>query len=340
MVEKLLGNGLSSYRYRDEVATGFQRNQAQLTRKAQARWASAQSIQLSSFPVECSMLGFSSRPHITKMSGWGKILCWQYGKAPSQECKGVHTAIEGNHIADSRFWVNNTFWSWKLAVVRGVEPEEGGDNLPPPALLRHRRFHRPLLLLLRAQADPRVWAGRRPRHHPLLGHHQGSRPHLRPPLLGEDQAGGHQDPGVWDPAPADSLHGLGQPHGGCSHLLQGVWACPSCLPVAGTSLTCRCGYFLCTSGYFWYLRVFLVMYVGTWCRVSLLQDYDVSIRGLASSTLGSILGTYTLSALLSERSSHPPTFFCPSDRFYINNINMLQKPKCFTWYISWNSFEG
>ena len=43
--------------------------------------------------------------------------------------------------------------------------------------------------------------------------------------------------------------------------------------------------------------------------VSLLQDYDVSIRGLASSTLGSILGTYTLSALLSERSSHPTTFF-------------------------------
>ena len=34
-----------------------------------------------------------------------------------------------------------------------------------------------------------------------------------------------------------------------------------------------------------------------------LQDYDVSIRGLASSTLGSILGTYTLSALLCERFS-------------------------------------
>ena len=35
--------------------------------------------------------------------------------------------------------------------------------------------------------------------------------------------------------------------------------------------------------------------------LNMLQDYDVSIRGLASSTLGSILGTYTLSALLCER---------------------------------------
>ena len=47
---------------------------------------------------------------------------------------------------------------------------------------------------------------------------------------------------------------------------------------------------LSTSGYFWYM----------WF-LNMLQDYDVSIRGLASSTLGSILGTYTLSALLCER---------------------------------------
>lgn len=34
------------------------------------------------------------------------------------------------------------------------------------------------------------------------------------------------------------------------------------------------------------------------CRV---LDYNQSVRSLAASTLGSILGTYTLSALLSER---------------------------------------
>ena len=50
-----------------------------------------------------------------------------------------------------------------------------------------------------------------------------------------------------------------------------------------------------TSGYFWY------MWLLSNPVLNLLQDYDVSIRGLASSTLGSILGTYTLSALLCER---------------------------------------
>ena len=52
---------------------------------------------------------------------------------------------------------------------------------------------------------------------------------------------------------------------------------------------------LSTSGYFWY------MWLLSNPVLNLLQDYDVSIRGLASSTLGSILGTYTLSALLCER---------------------------------------
>ena len=52
-----------------------------------------------------------------------------------------------------------------------------------------------------------------------------------------------------------------------------------------------------TSGYFWY------MWLLSNPVLNMLQDYDVSIRGLASSTLGSILGTYTLSALLCERYS-------------------------------------
>ena len=47
-----------------------------------------------------------------------------------------------------------------------------------------------------------------------------------------------------------------------------------------------------------------------------LQDYDVSIRGLASSTLGSILGTYTLSALLCER--------CSQTTFLHQHITLLQ----------------
>ena len=52
---------------------------------------------------------------------------------------------------------------------------------------------------------------------------------------------------------------------------------------------------LSTLHYFWY------MWLLSNPVLNLLQDYDVSIRGLASSTLGSILGTYTLSALLCER---------------------------------------
>ena len=71
-----------------------------------------------------------------------------------------------------------------LAVVGGVQPEESGDHLSSPSLLRHRPRHCPLLLLLRSQgdqkhyllqhlifveADPGVRAGCGPGHHPLFG---------------------------------------------------------------------------------------------------------------------------------------------------------------------------
>ena len=81
--------------------------------------------------------------------------------------------------------VGGYFWAWmSLAVVGGVQPEESGDHLSSPSLLRHRPRHCPLLLLLRSQgdqkhylhkhllfdeADPGVWEGCGPRHHSLFG---------------------------------------------------------------------------------------------------------------------------------------------------------------------------